>query len=137
MYEKNDLVAALLADNSARRSVERELDILRDQNGPFHRADKKAPTTTIRILPTRHWTRREISKAIGKIASKGGKLIAVTTPTLAPFCWASDRLTSDGVIDPFCGGGSRQAGGSRQVQVAGGRWQVVSENQQWTVCECL
>ncbi len=103
MYEKNDLVAALLADNSARRKRQRKLDIRVIVGNPPYSGGQESANDNNQNVAYPALDER-ISKSYLKDSFKGGKR-SLYDSYIRSIRWASDRLTSDGVIGFVCGSG--------------------------------
>ncbi len=103
MYESDDMVAALMADNSERRNRQKELDIKVIIANPPYSAGQRSENDNQKNVQYSGLDAR-IEETFSKSStSKGGKR-ALYDSYIRAIRWASDRLGSDGGVVGFvCG----------------------------------
>uniref|UniRef100_UPI0035ADC473 DEAD/DEAH box helicase n=1 Tax=Hylemonella sp. TaxID=2066020 RepID=UPI0035ADC473 len=116
MYEKDDLVNALLVDNSTRRKRQKELDIRVIIGNPPYSAGQESANDDAANIEYPHLDGRIADTFIARSQGKGGKRSSYDSYIRA-IRWASDRLGGSGVIGFVTNAGfleSNSADGLRQ-----------------------
>jgi predicted helicase len=93
MYEKEDLVDALLVDNSKRRKRQKKLDIRVIVGNPPYPLGRRARTTTTTMWSTRSWT---VASARPTARSTATLAKGLYDSYIRAIRWASDRVGNAG-----------------------------------------
>jgi len=103
MYEKDDLVDALLVDNSARRRRQKKLDIrVIVGNPPYSKGQESANDNNANVSYPHLDSRIEISYAAQSTATLKNSLY---DSYIRAFRWASDRIGASGIVGFVSNGG--------------------------------
>ena len=97
MYEKEDMIDALLEDNSARRKRQKQLDIRVIFGNPPYSAGQESANDDAANIDYEYLDARIASTYIAKSLGKGGKRSSYDSYIRA-IRWASDRIGESGVI---------------------------------------
>lgn len=103
MYESDDMVAALMADNSERRTRQKELDIRVIVGNPPYSSGQKSENENNRNINYPHLQKR-IADTYLQGAGKGGKKSLYDSYVKA-IRWATDRIGDSGIVSFVTGNG--------------------------------
>jgi predicted helicase len=104
LYEKEDMVSAMLEDNSARRKRQKELDIRIIVGNPPYSVGQDSANDDAANIGYPSLDQRISETYIAKSLGKGGKRSAYNSYIRA-IRWASDRIGNSGVIGFVSGSG--------------------------------
>jgi predicted helicase len=102
MYESDDMVAALMADNSERRSKQKALDIRVIIGNPPYSAGQKSENDTAKNVKYPLLDERLRETFVKKSSQKIGKKSAYDS-YLRAIRWAADRIENDGIVGYISG----------------------------------
>ena len=104
LYEKDDLVSELMADNSSRRHKQKKLDIRVIVGNPPYSAGQESANDDAANIDYKGLDQRIASTFLARSSGKGGKRSSYDSYIRA-LRWASDRVGTSGVIGFVTGSG--------------------------------